>query len=145
MVETVCVADKFETCIVTNITVIQSSSNQEPSKATGLFICVSFWFLSLVSNELRQYLLAKKNNDVLESFFTTTISGNMVDLMSYVLFLIAFIFHLVSFNVDGDDYPQGPLVITPQLDENDFILYCPFYLPKYLVIAQACFHNLRFS
>ena len=34
-------------------------------------------------------------------------------------------------------------MIYPQLNEDDFILYCPFILPKYLVIAQACFHNFN--
>ena len=34
-------------------------------------------------------------------------------------------------------------MIHPQLNEDDFSLYCPFILPKYLVIAQACFHNFN--
>ena len=114
----------------------------EPFEATGLFIVVLLWFLSLVSNELRQFFLAKKNKDAWKSYFTTTISGNMVDLMSYLLFLIGFILHLISINVYGDDYPEGPLVIIPQLNDDHFSLYCPFKLPMYLVIAQAYFQNL---
>ena len=100
------------------------------------------WFLSLMSNEFRQFLLAAKNKDVKDSFFTTTIAGNMVDLMSYLLFLIGFILHIASFYVYGDDYPQGPSVINPQFDDSEFSVYCPFYLPKLLVSAQECFHNI---
>ena len=65
----------------------------------------------------------------------------MVDLLSYLLFLIAFILHFASFYLHGNDLPQGSLMIFPQFNENDFIIYCPFTLPKYLVIAQADFHN----
>ena len=114
----------------------------EPFEATLLFIVVSLWFLSLVSNELRQFFLAKKNKDARESYFTTTISGNMVDLMSYLLFFIGFILHLISIYVYGDNYPQGPLVIIPEFNDDDFNLYCPFHLPTCLVITQAYFQNL---
>ena len=103
------------------------------------------WFLSLMSNEFRQFLLAWKNNDVNDSFLTTTIAGNMVDLMSYLLFLIGFILHIASFYVYGDDYPQGPSVINPQFNDSEFTAYCPFYLPKLLVSAQECFHDISYS
>ena len=96
-----------------------------------------------MSNELRQLHLAWKNKNVRQTYLTTSISGNIVDILSYLFFLIAFILHFASYSVHATDYPQGPLVIHPQLNEDDFILYCPFILPKYLVIAQACFHNFN--
>ena len=117
-------------------------SNHEPCQATGLFIVLFVWFLSLISNEFRQLYLAWKNINVRQTYLTTTISGNIVDILSYLLFLIAFILHFASFHLHGNDYPQGSLVINPQLNENDFIIYCPFILPKYLVFAQAGFHIL---
>ena len=106
-------------------------------EATGLFIVVFLWFLSLMSNEFRQLILAKKNNDVKDSYFTTTISGNMVDIMSLFFISIGFIFHTASFYIYGDVYPAGLRLINPQFDADHFNLYCPFYLPKYLVISQA--------
>ena len=96
-----------------------------------------------MSNELRQLHLAWKNKNVRQTYLTTSISGNIVDILSYLFFLIAFILHFASYSVHATDYPQGPLVIHPQLNEDDFILYCPFILPKYLVIAQACCHNFN--
>ena len=128
-------------CLLANFVII--GSYRELFEATGLFVVVFSWFLSLMSNEFRQFLLAAKNNDVKDSFLTTTIAGNMVDLMSYLLFLIGFILHIASFYVYGDDYPQGPSVINPQFDDSEFSVYCPFYLPKLLVSAQECFRNLN--
>ena len=90
-----------------------------------------------MSNEFRQLILAKKNNDVKDSYFTTTISGNMVDIMSLFFISIGFIFHAASFYIYGDVYPTGPRVFNPQFDADHFNLYCPFYLPKYLVISQV--------
>ena len=90
-----------------------------------------------MSNEFRQFILAKKNNDVKDSYFTTTISGNMVDIMSLFFISIGFILHGTSFHVYGAEYPPGARVINPQFNADHFNLYCPFYLPKYLVISQA--------
>ena len=118
-------------------------SIQEPYEATGLFIVVFVWFLSFISNELRQFHLAWKNKNIRQAYLTTTISGNIVDILSYLFFLIAFILHLTSYSVHATDYPQRPLVIHPLSDQDDFILYCPFILPTYLVIAQAFFHNFN--
>ena len=112
-----------------------------------MFLLVILWFSSLISNEFRQFILAKKNNDVKDSYLTTTISGNTVDIMSLLFIFIGFILHGASFYVYEDEYPLGsainestvPLIIHPQFDVDQFIAYCPFYLPKYLVYAQACF------
>ena len=118
------------------------SKRSFPLKQVTLII-LFVWFLSLISNELRQLYLAWKNKNVRQTYLTTSISGNIVDILSYLFFLIAFILHFASYSVHATDYPQGPLVIHPQLNEDDFSLYCPFILPNFLVIAQACFHNLN--
>ena len=65
----------------------------------------------------------------------------MGDVSSYIFCLIAFTFHFAGYT---KNYQKGPLVITPQFNDSHFEKYCPFNLSKkkYLVVAQACFHNL---
>ena len=113
---------------------------QEPFLASALFVVIFAWFLALSSNELRQFILAKRNNDVRESYLTTTISGNIVDIMSLLFIFIGLILHGASIYVYRDSYPPGPLVIYPQFNADQFILYCPLYLKRYMVISQESFH-----
>ena len=113
---------------------------QEPFIASALFVVIFAWFLALSSNELRQFILAKRNNDVRRSYLTTTISGNIVDIMSLLFIFIGLILHGASIYVYRDSYPSGPLVIYPQFNNDQFILYCPLYLKRYMVISQESFH-----
>ena len=115
-----------------------------PSKVTGLFIVNLFWFIAFVFNEFRQFHLARKNG---VRYWTTKISGNIVDLVSYMFLLIAFIIQIAFFTIHEVNDPQrmNYFVIYPHLNNDHLEQFCPFSLPKLLVIAQANFSIRNFS
>ena len=111
----------------------------EPSQATLLFIIIFVWFLAFCFNECRQLLLAVKNNDVMGSFFTLGLAGNVVDLVTYTFLGFAFGFHFKSIHAYADDNPERPSVIFPIRNNDQLNSYCPFNLPRTLMVAQASY------
>ena len=84
--------------------------------------------------------MAKKNNDVRGSFLTTGLAGNLVDLGTYAILFIAFVCHMYSICTYVDPNLEGSgLVIFPAFNDEDLNLYCPFNLPRTLMVAQASF------
>ena len=96
------------------------------------------WFIAFVFNEIRQFFLARKNG---EEYWTTAITGNIVDIVPYMFFLIAFVIHIAFLSIyDADDSNgMNSLVIYPHFDNDHLDQFCPFNLPKLLIIAQAYF------
>ena len=111
---------------------------ENSSKVTGLFIMNFLWFMAFLFNEFRQFFLARKNG---VNYWTTRISGNIVDLVSYMFLLIAFIIHIAFYmTYEADDsHGMKSTVIYPNLDNDHLEQFCPFSLPKLLIIAQAYF------
>ena len=95
--------------------------------------------MSFCTNEARQFLLAKKHNDVKGSYVTTGLVGNIVDAVTHVFLIGGFGFHLHSINSYSKDYPQGPNIIFPFFNDEHLISYCPFNLPTTLIYAQASY------
>ena len=117
-----------------------------PWKVTGLFIVNFFWFMTFLFNEFRQFHLAWKNG---VKYWTTKISGNIVDLVPYMFLLIAFIIQIAFFQIHeaNNSHRMNYSVIFPHLNNDHLEQFCPFSLPKLLVIAQAnfLFGNLSVS
>ena len=95
--------------------------------------------MSFCTNEARQFLLAKKHNDVKGSYVTTGLVGNIVDAVTHVFLIGGFGFHLHSINSYSKDYPQGPNIIFPFFNDEHLISYCPFILPTSLTYAQVSY------
>ena len=117
-----------------------------PWKVTGLFIVNFVWFMAFLFNEFRQFHLAWKNG---VRYWTTKISGNIVDLVSYMFLFIAFIIQIAFFPIHeaNNSHRMNYSVIFPHLNNDHLEQFCPFSLPKLLVIAQAnfSFGNLSVS
>ena len=94
--------------------------------------------MAFLFNEFRQFFLARKNG---VNYWTTRISGNIVDLVSYMFLLIAFIIHITFYMTYEADDSNGmkSTVIFPNLDNDHLEQFCPFSLPKLLIVAQAYF------
>ena len=94
--------------------------------------------MAFIFNEIRQFHLAWKNGD---KYWTTEITGNIVDIASYIFFLIAFVIHIAFLSIYDDDDSNGinSLVIYPHFDNDHLDQFCPFNLPKLLIIAQDYF------
>ena len=123
---------EIELCIIVN------NLAENFSKVTVLFIVNFFWLMAFLFNEFRQFLLARKNGF---KYWTTKISGNIVDLVPYMFLLIAFIIHFAYFQtIEADDsHGMNLLVIYPHFDNDHLEQFCPFSLPKLLIVAQAYF------
>ena len=100
--------------------------------------------MAFLFNEFRQFFLAWKNG---VNYWTTRISGNIVDLVSYMFLLIAFIIHIAFYLIyeDGDSHGMNSNVIYPNLDNDHLEKFCSFSLPKLLIIAQAYFSFKNFQ
>lgn len=100
--------------------------------------------MAFLFNEFRQFFLAWKNG---VRYWTTRISGNIVDLVSYIFLLIAFIIHIAFYLIyeDDDSHGMNSNVIYPNLDNDHLEKFCPFSLPKLLIIAQVYFSFKNFQ
>ena len=105
---------------------------------TGLIIVNFLWLMAFLFNEVRQFHLAWKNRD---NYWTKEITGNIVDIASYIFFFMGFIIHIsfLSINDANDSNGMDSLVIYPHFDNDHLDQFCPFNLPKLLIIAQAYF------
>ena len=101
------------------------------------------WFLTFLFNEFRQFCLASANG---VNYWTTKISGNIVDLVPNMFFFIAFVIHIASISIYEVNVSQGndSFVINPHFDNDQLDQFCPFYLPNLLIIAQAYFSLTNF-
>ena len=94
--------------------------------------------MSFCFNEGRQFFLAKKNKDVMGSFLTAGLAGNLVDLGTYALLVVALGFHIYSIFAYVGPNPEGSLVISSRNQEH-LNSYCPFNLPGTMIVAQASY------
>ena len=121
---------------------MKSKLAENSSKVTGLLIVNFMWFMALVLNEIRQCVLARKNGD---AYWTRGITGNKVDIISYVFLLIAFVIHIAALSHydDGDspgmDYPVIYPNLYPKAYYDHLERFCPFTLNQSLIFAQAYF------
>ena len=102
------------------------------------------WFIAFLLNEFRQFCLASTNG---VNYWTKKISGNIVDIVPNMFFLIAFIIHIASISIYGVNVSHGnnSFVINPHFDNDQLDQFCPFYLPNLLIIAQAYFSLTNFN
>ena len=116
---------------------------ENSSQVTGLFIMNFLWFMAFLFNEFRRFSLAwniwnnKESGTTRISFFLY----NIFDLVSYMFLLIAFIIHIAFYmTYEADDsHGMKSTVIYPNLDNDHLEQFCPFSLPKLLIVAQAYF------
>ena len=88
-------------------------------------------------------LAQKKNKDVIGSYFTTGLVGNIADAVTLVSLFFAFIIHLCSIVTYSNDNRQGPEIIFPFFNDDHLSSYCPFNLPPTLIYAQASYRLQR--